>query len=83
MNDYLVIVTRGAHERDHIDLRFDNAGGSAPATWVSYGVTATARQNPWGPFVFEAVWKPIGFPGSCWRLNVDGADTGLVLEVRP
>ena len=83
MNEPLVIVRRGAQDSDHIALRFDNIGGSAPATWVSYGVGARARPNPWGQFVFEAGWKPIGFPGSCWQLNVDGTDTGLVLEVRP
>jgi hypothetical protein len=83
MNDYLVIVRRGARDSDQIVVRFDYVSGSAPPTRVSYGVSAKIRPNPWGQFAFEAPWKPIGFPGSCWRLMVDGTDTGLVLEVRP
>jgi hypothetical protein len=82
MTDYLIIVRRGARSADHIALRFDSVGGLAPATSVMYGVGAKVGQNPWGQFVFEAAWKPIGFPGSCWLLNVDGTSTGLVLEVR-
>src|SRR6267378_5043702 len=63
MNDYLVIVRRGAQDSDQIALRFDYVSGSAPPTRVSYGVSAKIRPNPWGQFAFEAPWKPIGFPG--------------------
>jgi hypothetical protein len=81
MTDHLVIVRRGAQLADNIALRFDSVGG--PATSVTYGVSAKVAPNPWGQFVFEAGWKPIGFSGSCWQLKIDGTDTGLVLEVRP
>jgi hypothetical protein len=83
MNEPLVIVRRGAKERDSLLLRFDDVGHSSPATWVSYSVVARDRENPWSPVAFEAGWKPIGFAGSCWRVIADGADTGLVLFVRP
>ena len=83
MNESLVIVHRGAKEQDTLDLRFDDIGHSSPATWVSYRVGARTRANPWSEFAFEAGWKPIGFAGSCWRVVADGADTGLVLFVRP
>jgi hypothetical protein len=83
MNEPLVIVRRGAKEQDQLALRFDDIGHSSPASWVSYGVGARARPNPWGEFAFEAGWKPIGFAGSCWRVIANGEDTGLVLFVRP
>ena len=83
MNEPLVIVHRGATEQDVLALNFSDIGNSSPASSVWYGVGAKARANPWGPFVFEAGWKPIGFAGSCWRVIADGKDTGLVLEVRP
>ena len=83
MNEPLVIVHRGAREQDQLALRFDDIGHSSPATWVSYGVVARDRENPWGAVAFEAGWKPIGFAGSCWRVLADGEDTGLVLFVRP
>jgi hypothetical protein len=82
MNDYLVLVRRDAREGQHIALRFDDVLHTSPAKWVAYDVVATARPNPWGELVFNAGWKPIGFAGSCWRVIVDGVDSGLVLEVR-
>jgi hypothetical protein len=83
MNEPLVILHQGAKEQDVIALHFNDIGNSSPATAVSYGVGARARPNPWGAFVFEAGWKPIGFAGSCWRVIANGEDTGLVLFVRP
>jgi hypothetical protein len=83
MNEPLLIVRRGAKERDSLVLRFDDIGHSSPATWVSYSVLARDRENTWNAVAFEAGWKPIGFAGSCWRVIADGEDTGLVLFVRP
>jgi hypothetical protein len=83
MNEPLVIVRRDAKEQDTLALVFNSIGHSSPATAVSYGVGARVRPNPWGGFVFEAGWKPIGFAGSCWRVIANGEDTGLVLFVRP
>ena len=83
MNDYLVIVRRGGRGDDKMALRFNSVGNTAPATFVTYGVGARAQPNPWGAFVFQAGWKPIGFARSCWRVIADGQDTGLVLFVRP
>src|SRR2546423_3471222 len=83
MNDYLVIVRRGGRGDDKMALRFDNVGTTAPATFVTYGLGARAQPNPWGAFVFQAGWKPIGFAGSCWRVSAAGQDTGLVLFVWP
>ena len=83
MDEPLLIVRRGTVERDRVALRFQNLESSAPAAWVDYGVTAHPRPSPWGAFTFEAGWKPIGFADSCWRLVVDGTDSGLVLHVRP
>jgi hypothetical protein len=83
MDEPLLIVRRGTVERDRVALRFQNLESSAPATWVDYGVTAHPRPSPWGAFTFEAGWKPIGFAGSCWRLLIDGTDSGLILYVRP
>jgi hypothetical protein len=83
MEERLLIVRRGTIELDRITLRFQNLGSSGPATWVDYGGMAHPRPSPWGAFTFEAGWKPIAFAGSCWRLIVDGADSGLVLYVRP
>ena len=67
-------------------LQFTQIGTTAPATWVQYSSSADPQtsRTPWGDQVaFAAGWKPIAFAGSCWRLSVDGADTGLVLEVGP
>lgn len=81
-NDF-VMVRRGAKLGDRVALRFDNVGNTAPATWVAYDQPAEQRQNPWGDVVFRVGVKPIGFENSCWRLIVDGTDTGLVLFVGP
>jgi hypothetical protein len=83
MNEPLQIVHRGAKPQDGLALRFDDIGHSSRATWVSYSVVGQDRENPWGAVTFEAGWKPISFPGSCWRVIADGEDTGLVLFVRP
>src|SRR5207247_3510608 len=61
MNDYLVIVRRGGRGDDKMALRFNSVGNTAPATLVTYAVGARAQPNPWGAFVFQAGWKPIGF----------------------
>ena len=81
MNEPLLIVHRGAAINDTVSLVFRDIGHTTPAKWVSYAVGASTRPNPWGEVAFAAGWKPIGFAGSCWRVEVDGADSGLVLEV--
>lgn len=80
-----LIVRRGAVLGETASLQFTQIGATAPATWVQYGSTADPQpsRTPWGDQVaFAAGWKPIAFAGSCWRLMVDGTDSGLVLEVR-
>ena len=75
------IVRRGTIPGDQISLRFDRIDITAPATKVFYGVTATALTTPWGDAAFPFGWKPIAFEDSCWRLIVDGVDTGIVLAI--
>jgi hypothetical protein len=80
-----LILRRGAVVGQIASLQFTQIGTSAPATWVQYSSSADpqASPTPWGDQVaFAAGWKPIAFGGSCWRLIVDGTDSGLVLEVR-
>lgn len=79
-----LIVRRGAVIGDMASLQFTQIGTTAPATWVQYGVPASPQptKTAWGDAVaFPAGWKPIAFPDSCWRLIVDGVDTGIVLAV--
>ena len=79
-----LVLRRGAVMGETASLQFTQIGSSAPATWVQYGSSADPQSSrtPWGDQVaFAAGWKPIAFAGSCWRLIVDGVDTGLVLEV--
>jgi hypothetical protein len=79
-----LVLRRGAVLGDIASLQFTQIGATAPATWVQYSSTADpqAVPSPWGdPVAFRAGWKPIAFEGSCWRLIVDGTDSGLVLEV--
>jgi hypothetical protein len=81
-----LVLRRGAVLGEVASLRFTQIGTTAPATWVQYSSTADpqASRTPWGDEVaFAAGWKPIAFEGSCWRLIVDGTDSGLVLEVGP
>ena len=81
-----LILRRGAVQGETASLQFTQIGTTAPATWVQYSSSADPQtsRTPWGDQVaFAAGWKPIAFAGSCWRLSVDGADTGLVLEVGP
>jgi hypothetical protein len=81
-----LVVRRGAVAGDLASLQFTQIGTTAPATWVAYSSTATPQERgtPWGDAVgFPAGWKPIAFAASCWRLIVDGADTGIVLAVGP
>jgi hypothetical protein len=75
------VVRRGAVAGDRISVRFDQIGNTAPAKWVAYDVDAAPVATPWGGVVFEIWWKPISFDDSCWRLIVNGADTGIVLAV--
>lgn len=79
-----LILRRGAVHGEIASLQFTQIGAAAPATWVQYSSSADpqASRTPWGDQVaFAAGWKPIAFAGSCWRLIVDGTDTGLVLGV--
>jgi hypothetical protein len=81
-----VILRRGAVLGEQASLQFTQIGTTAPATWVQYSSSADPQpsRTPWGDHVaFAAGWKPIAFEGSCWRLIVDGTDSGLVLEVGP
>ena len=79
-----LLLRRGAVFGETVSLQFTQIGTSAPATWVQYSSPADPETSPtpWGDQVaFAAGWKPIAFAGSCWRLIVDGTDTGIVLEV--
>lgn len=83
VNDSFVLVRRGAAAGEQVTVTFQQLGSSAPATSVWYGVSATPRQTPWGSATFTLGVKPIGFANSCWRVLVDGVDTGLVLAIGP
>ena len=90
VNDVFVMVRRGIGVGQRVAIEFRQIGTSAPATWVAYGVTAEPRPTPvglratpWDGAAFKLFVKPIGFVDSCWRLIVDGADTGIVLQVGP
>ena len=79
-----LVLRRGAVLGETVSLQFTQIGTSAPATWVQYSSSAdpATSPTPWGDQVaFAAGWRPIAFAGSCWRLIVDGTDTGIVLEV--
>lgn len=81
-----LVVRRGAVTGDRASLQFTQIGTTAPATWVQYSSSADPQESktPWGDRVaFAAGWKPIAFENSCWRLIVDGTDTGLILAVGP
>lgn len=90
LGDTFVMVRRGSVVGQNVAVEFRQVGTSAPATWVAYTGTAEARPTaagvratPWDGAGFKLPVKPIGFAGSCWRLIVDGADTGIVLQVGP
>lgn len=81
-----LVARRGAVTGDSVSLQFTQVGTSAPATWVQYSSSATEQptKTPWGDrAAFPAGWKPIAFGNSCWRLIVDGRDSGIVLGVGP
>jgi hypothetical protein len=83
-NDSFVMVKRAAAVGERVAVVFEQIPPiTAPATSVSYGVPASPRTTPWGDVAFELGVKPIAFPSSCWRLLVDGADSGIVLFVGP
>ncbi len=82
-NDFFLMVRRGANTGDRASIQFTQIGSSAPATSVSYGVGAEPSRTPWGDVAFKLGVKPIGFENSCWRLLVDGTDSGIVLFVAP
>ena len=75
------LVRKGAALGDSIALHFEQTAGKAPATWVEYNATGSPRTTPWGDVAFKVGWKPISFSDTCWRLVVDGTDTGLVVAV--
>jgi len=90
LGEVFVMVRRGSVVGQSVAVEFRQIGTSAPATWVAYGVTAEprptpvgVRATPWDGAAFKLFVKPIGFVDSCWRLIVDGADTGIVLQVGP
>lgn len=83
-NDSFVMVRRAATLGERVAVVFEQVPPiTAPAMSVSYGVPASPRTTAWGDIAFELGVKPIGFPNSCWRLVVDGADSGIVLFVGP
>lgn len=90
LNDAFVMVRRGAAVGDRAAVEFRQIGTGAPASSVSYTVAADPRPTrpgvvatPWDGAAFKLGVKPIGFANSCWRLIVNGADSGIVLFVGP
>jgi hypothetical protein len=90
LGDAFMMVRPGSVVGQKVAVEFRQIGTSAPATWVAYTVTAEARPTPagvrampWDGAAFKLGVKPIGFADSCWRLVVDGTDTGIVLQVGP
>jgi hypothetical protein len=85
INGKFVMIRRASKPGDHVELLFQQVGAnaSAPASSVSYGVSVASGQTPWGDGSFDAYIKPIGFPNSCWKVLVDGIDSGIVLFVGP
>lgn len=83
VNDVFTMVRRDSKLGDLVTVSFAQVGSSAPATSVAYGVRARPERTPWGDLAFPLGVKPIGFVHSCWRLLVDGSDTGIVLEIGP
>ena len=81
MDGVFWLVRRGAVVGDSVALHFVQTTGKAPATTVDYNAAASLRTTPWGDAAFKVGWKPISFSDSCWRLVVDGTDTGLVVAV--
>lgn len=86
INGSFFMVRRGSTIGQRVDVAFQQVGSGAPASSVWYGVAAESWQTPpagRGDVVFKLGVKPIGFVNSCWRLFVDGVDTGIVLFVGP
>ncbi len=79
-NDAFILVRRGASLADRVAVDLVRIAGDAP-TAVSYAVRVSAHRTAWGSLAFSLGVKPIAFADSCWRLIVDGTDTGLVLAV--
>jgi hypothetical protein len=75
------LVRKGAVVEDSVALHFVQTSGRAPTTWVEYNAAASPRTTPWGDVAFKVGWKPISFSDSCWRVVVDGIETGLVVAV--
>jgi len=74
------LVRNGAKLGESVAVTFQQIGrGHAPASSVSYGIPAVPRQTAWGDIAFDMHYKPIGFADSCWRLFVNGVDSGIVL----
>jgi hypothetical protein len=85
INGKFVMVRRSSKPGDHVELVFQQVGAnaSAPASSVWYGGSVTSAHTPWGDGSFDAYIKPIGFPNSCWKVFVDGVDSGIILFVGP
>ena len=81
MNGAFWLVRKGAMVQDSVALHFVQTSGKAPTTWVEYNAAASTRTTPWGDVAFKVGWKPISFSDSCWRVVVDGIETGLVVAV--
>jgi hypothetical protein len=81
MNGAFWLVRKGAVAEDSVALHFVQTSGKAPTTWVEYNAAAASRTTPWGDVAFKVGWKPISFSDSCWRVVVDGIETGLVVAV--
>ena len=81
MNGAFWLVRKGAVAEDSVALHFVQTSGKAPTTWVEYNAAASPRTTPWGDVAFKVGWKPISFSDSCWRVVVDGMETGLVVAV--
>lgn len=90
VNDAFLMVRRDGVVGDRANVEFVQIGTSGPARSVTYGVGAERHLScplcvraPWGDAVFKLGVKPIAFADSCWRLFVDGADSGIVLQIGP
>lgn len=87
MNASFLMLRRSTVLGQRVAVEFRQIGSSAPASKVWYSVSAehpvSVPHSGWSDLGFSLGVKPIAFENSCWRLLVDGIDTGLVLFIGP
>jgi hypothetical protein len=84
-SDQITVVWRNGGINEYLEVTAFGLDPATESTWVQWPAMGSKSATPWGDVGYLVGLKPIGRPGTCWRLVPIGSrmEDGVVIEVRP